>query len=102
MAHCFSCGYSAASLGYLLETLGGMDLLPTETAVLDRPLPNVLFALEDGSEEVDDELGVVSLSDFWQRTFTHSYLQGRGFTYENYDRFPVGTGIIVVCAKASD
>lgn len=24
-------------------------------------------------------------------TFTHPYLQGRGFTYDDYDRFPVGT-----------
>ena len=52
-----------------------MDLLPTETVAFDEPLPNVLFPLEDAEEEVDDELGIVSLPEYWRRTFTHPYLQ---------------------------
>ena len=91
MAHCFSCGRSTTTLGKLLESLGRMDLLPTETVAFDEPLPNVLFPLEDADEEVDDELGIVSLPEYWRRTFTHPYLQSRGFTYDDYDRFPVGT-----------
>ena len=91
MAHCFSCGRSTTTLERLLESLGRMDLLPTETVAFDTPLANVLFPLEDAEEEVDDELGIVSLPDYWRRTFTHPYLQGRGFTYDDYDRFPVGT-----------
>lgn len=91
MAHCFSCGRSTTTLGKLLESLGRMDLLPTETVAFDEPLPNVLFPLEDAEEEVDDELGIVSLPEYWRRTFTHPYLQSRGFTYDDYDRFPVGT-----------
>ena len=73
------------------KSLGRMDLLPTETVAFDEPLPNVLFPLEDAEEEVDDELGIVSLPEYWRRTFTHPYLQSRGFTYDDYDRFPVGT-----------
>ena len=78
MAHCFSCGRSTTTLGKLLENLGRMDLLPTETVAFDEPLPNVLFPLEDAEEEVDDELGIVSLPEYWRRTFTHPYLQSRG------------------------
>lgn len=91
MAHCFSCGYSATTLPRLLETLGRMDLLPAETVSLASSLPNLLFPLEDGADEVDDELGIVGLPDFWRRVFTHPYLQGRGFSYDDYDYFPVGT-----------
>ena len=91
MAHCFSCGRSTTTLGKLLESLGRMDLLPTETVTFDEPLPNVLFPLEGAEDEVDDELGIVSLPEYWRRTFTHPYLQSRGFTYDDYDRFPVGT-----------
>lgn len=91
MAHCFSCGYSANTLSRLLETLGRMDLLPAETVLLASSLPNLLFPLEDGADEVDDELGIVSLPDFWRRVFTHPYLRGRGFSYDDYDYFPVGT-----------
>ncbi len=63
MAHCFSCGRSTTTLGKLLESLGRMDLLPTETVASDEPLPNVLFPLVDLEEEVDDELGIVSLPE---------------------------------------
>lgn len=91
MAHCFSCGYSATTLERLLEALGRMDLMSTETAALEGVLPNLLFPLEEVDEEVDDEVGIVELPDFWRRTFTHPYLQGRGFTYDDYDYFTVGT-----------
>lgn len=91
MAHCFSCGHSTTTLERLLESLGRMDLLPAETASPGAPLTENLFPLEDGGEEVDDELGIVTLPEFWRRTFTHPYLQGRGFTYDDYDAFPVGT-----------
>ena len=91
MAHCFSCGYSAPTLSRLLETLGRMDLLPAETATPGAPLENLLFPLEEAGEEVDDALDIVALPEVWRRTFTHPYLQGRGFTYDDYDRFPVGT-----------
>lgn len=91
MAHCFSCGRSTTTLEKLLESLGRMDLLPTDTASLGTLPENALFPLEDVQDEVDDELGIVSMPDYWRRTFTHPYLQGRGFTYDDYDCFPVGT-----------
>lgn len=55
MAHCFSCGCSTTILERLLENLGRMNLLPTETASLPTPLANVLFPTEEMRVEVDDE-----------------------------------------------
>lgn len=54
-AHCFSCGCSTTILERLLENLGRMNLLPTETASLPTPLANVLFTTEEMRVEVDDE-----------------------------------------------
>ncbi|BBL00342.1 hypothetical protein A3BBH6_05780 [Alistipes onderdonkii subsp. vulgaris] len=91
MAHCFSCGASTHSLERTLEALGRMDLLPTRTASLDGQLEcSLLFPLEQ-VEEVDDELGIVELPEFYRRTFLHPYLKGRGFTADDYEFFPVGT-----------
>lgn len=91
MGHCFSCGRSTLTLDKLLEEIGRPDLMVTPTVDLSAPLePNLLFPL-DVEEEVDDTLGVVELPDFYKRVYTHPYLQGRGFCYDDYDYFEVGT-----------
>lgn len=42
-------------------------------------------------EEIDDWLESVALPDFYKRTFRHPYLQARGFVFDDYEYFPVGT-----------
>lgn len=91
MAHCFSCGSSTQTLNKTLEAIGRPDLMVTPTAELGAALDsNLLFPL-DGEEEIDDTLGIVELPDFWRRTFSHPYLKDRGFTFDDYEFFPVGT-----------
>ena len=91
MSHCFSCGRSNQTLNRLLEEIGRMDLSITPTtnpqAELDTEL---LFPLVEG-EEIDDSLCVVELPDFYKRTFSHPYLKKRGFSFDDYEYFPVGT-----------
>lgn len=87
MAHCFSCGKSTRTLGQLLEAIGRMDLMVTPTADITAPLQ---FVLGVEPEEIDDMLTVTELPDFYKRTFSHPYLKERGFTYDDYDYFPVG------------
>lgn len=91
MSHCFSCGNSTVTLEQLLETINRPDLMVTPTADLSATLDTtMLFPVETG-EEIDDQLGIVELPDFYKRTFSHPYLKGRGFTFDDYDYFPVGT-----------
>ena len=90
MAHCFSCGASTRTLEQLLEALGRMDLMVTPTADLAAPLENLLLVPFEQSE-IDDVLTGVELPDFYKRTFRHPYLHGRGFGFDDYEYFPVGT-----------
>ena len=61
------------------------------TTDLDTRLDtNLLFPLEEG-EEIDDTLDVVELPEFYSRCFTHPYLKSRGFTFDDYEYFQVGT-----------
>ncbi len=91
MSHCFSCGNSTYSLDRLLEVIGRPDLMVSETTNLETKLePNLLFPLSD-EEEIDDELGIVCLPDFYKRCFSNEYLKSRGFIYDDYEYFPCGT-----------
>lgn len=91
MSHCFSCGCSTYTLEALLDFIGRPDLMVAPTADIDARLDtNLLFPLEEG-EEIDDALGVVELPDFHRRCFAHPYLKSRGFTFDDYEYFPVGT-----------
>lgn len=91
MAHCFSCGASTHSLEHALEALGRMERLPTRTTDPETKLNcNLLFPLDAG-EDIDDELGIVELPEFYKRTFLHLYLKGRVFTFDDYELFPMGT-----------
>ena len=91
MSHCFSCGCSTYTLEALLDLLGRQDLMVAPTADLGARLDtNLLFPLEEG-EEIDDTLDVVGLPEFYRRCFTHPYLKARGFTFDDYEYFQVGT-----------
>lgn len=90
MAHCFSCGTSTRTLEQLLEAIGRMDLMVVPTADIDAPLENLLLAPSEPAE-IDDGLAGVELPDFYKRTFRHPYLHGRGFVFDDYEYFPVGT-----------
>lgn len=91
MAHCFSCGNSTQDLNQTLEAIGRPDLIVTKTAELGATLDSsLLFPLTE-QEEIDDLLGIVELPEFYRRTFSHPYLKGRGFTFDDYEFFPVGS-----------
>lgn len=91
MSHCFSCGYSTRSLAQLLEAIGRPDLMLEPTVSLGVPLLNVLRLEIDEGEEIDDEVCLVELPDFYKRTFRNPYLQSRGFCFDDYEYFPVGS-----------
>lgn len=91
MAHCFSCGAATYTLQQLLETIGRMDLCITPVTELDAKLDsNLLFPIVAG-EEIDDTLEHTGLPDFYRRCFLHPYLKSRGFTYDDYEYFEVGS-----------
>lgn len=91
MAHCFSCGNSTNTLEHLLQTIGRPDLMLTSTVDLKAKLEeNLLFPL-DTEDEIDDSLGIVDLPDFYKRCFSNEYLKSRGFVYDDYEYFSVGT-----------
>lgn len=91
MGHCFSCGASTRTLNQTLEAIGRPELMVTPTANLDAGLDTSLLFPLDVQEEIDDSLGIVALPEFYRRTFSHSYLKERGFTFDDYEFFPVGT-----------
>lgn len=88
-SHCFSCGKSYRDVNHLLMQLGRGDLVVTTTAQLETPLENLLFPL-DVVDEIEDDLSVVEMPDFFRRVFIHPYLVGRGFLFDDFDYFPVG------------
>jgi DNA primase len=91
MAHCFSCGVSAQSLNSLLRLINREDLRPTPTANPGAQLdPSLLFPLKT-EMEIDDTLSVIRPPQHYRRCFLHEYLKKRGFTFDDYDCFPVGT-----------
>jgi DNA primase len=91
MSHCFSCGYSTCSLEQLLSAIGRPDLMLTPVADFTAPLGSTLLFPIETDEEIDDSLVIVELPDFYKRCFSHEYLKSRGFIYDDYDYFPVGT-----------
>ena len=90
MAHCFSCGHTTKDVNQLLDDIGRPDLKLIETASFQPLEIPEFFKLEDGNE-IDDELTIVEMPDGWKRCFRNSYLKKRGFVYDDYDYFPVGT-----------
>lgn len=89
MAHCFSCGHTTKTLKQLLKDIGRIDLMPVETADFAPLQVNNFVTLEEN--EIDDELAIVSMPDGWKQCYRNPYLKSRGFTFDDYDYFPVGT-----------
>lgn len=88
MAHCFSCGHSTKTLEKLLEDIGRPDLKPEEITSY-TPLILEQFSLQEN--EIDDELVIVNMPEGWKRCYKNPYLRERGFVYDDYETFPVGT-----------
>lgn len=89
VAHCFSCGHTTKTLEQLLRDIGRSDLIPAKTADFTPLKIDTFVSLEE--DEIDDELAVVEMPDGWKRCYRNPYLKGRGFTFDDYDYFPVGT-----------
>lgn len=91
MAHCFSCGHSTQTLEQLLQEIGRIDLMVSET--FDLTAANHLddFSFMEDEKELDDSLCVVEMPEDYKRTYFNRYLRKRGFTEEDYEHFPVGT-----------
>lgn len=91
MAHCFSCGHSTQTLEQLLQEIGRMDLMVSET--FDLTSANHLddFSFMEDEKELDDNLCIVEMPEDYKRTYFNRYLRKRGFTEEDYEHFPVGT-----------
>lgn len=91
MSNCFSCGLSTRSLEQLLSLIGREDLMIAPGLEINKELDEkILFPLSD-EEEIDDSLGIVGMPDFYKRCFSHPYLKSRGFLFDDYDYFPLGT-----------
>lgn len=90
MSHCFSCQCSTLTLNQLLEVIGRPDLMLYPTTNIEERLENTLFKMEE-AEEINDELKPIELPDFYKRCFCNEYLQSRGFMFDDFEYFPVGT-----------
>lgn len=89
VSHCFSCGKTTKDLNQLLDDIGRPDLKLEETVSFEAlEIPDFL-SLEQN--EIDDELTIIEMPSGWKRCYKNAYLKARGFTYDDYDYFPVGT-----------
>lgn len=91
MSHCFSCGHSTNTLEQLLEAIGRMDLMVTETFDLNSMNNLDDFSFMEEEKELDDSLDVIEMPEGYKRTYFNRYLRKRGFTENDYEYFPVGT-----------
>lgn len=90
MSHCFSCHHTTKDINQLLEDIGRSDLKLEDTADFGQLQTRLNFGIEL-DEEIDDELGIVSMPKGWKRCWKNPYLKSRGFTFDDYEFFPVGT-----------
>ncbi len=89
MAHCFKCGHTTTDVNQLLEDIGRPDLKIEETISFGPLEVPEFFALDEA--EVDDEVQEVDMPDGYKRCYKNRYLKSRGFVYDDYECFPVGT-----------
>lgn len=89
MSHCFSCGHTTKDINQLLDDIGRPDLKIEETASFSPLEVPEFFGVEE--DEIDDELEEVEMPEGYKRCYKNRYLKSRGFEFEDYDYFPVGT-----------
>lgn len=89
MSHCFSCGHTTKDINQLLDDIGRPDLKVEETASFNPLEVPEFFGVEE--DEIDDELEEVEMPEGYKRCYKNRYLKSRGFEFEDYDYFPVGT-----------
>lgn len=89
VSHCFSCGHTTTDINQLLEDIGRPDLKLLDTVSFEPVKIPEFFNVED--DEIDDELAIVEMPEAWKRCYKNPYLRQRGFVYDDYDYFPVGT-----------
>lgn len=89
MSHCFSCGHTTKDINQLLDDIGRSDLKLMETASFEPVKIPEFFKIEE--EEIDDELQIVEMPESWKRCYRNQYLKSRGFVFDDYEYFPVGT-----------
>lgn len=87
-SHCFSCGHSTYDVNRLLDDIGRPDLKIVETADLSGSVGRDLLGTDD---ELDDEVAEVVMPEGYKRTYSHPYLKSRGFVFDDYDKFEVGS-----------
>lgn len=87
MSNCFKCSHKFGSLQKILEHIHREDLLPSDVTI---EKVDMLFNIDDGSDEIDDSLVECELPPRYKRKFFDKYLNRRGFESEDYDYFPVG------------
>lgn len=90
MSHCFSCGHTTKDVNQLLEDIGRPDLKIEDTTTFE-PLETPEMFLVGNEEEIDDTLEEVEMPEGYKRCYKNRYLKSRGFEFDDYDYFPVGT-----------
>lgn len=87
-SNCFSCGKSFRGLEDTLKALGHEELIPKKTVELDDDVDDELHLFED---EIDDSLVEISMPKGYKRTYKHKYFKSRGWLYDDFECFEVGT-----------
>lgn len=80
------CGASG-NIFTLLRHLGKLDQVLEERV---RNLPDKIVKQQKFEDFDDLTLETIALPLGWRRVFSHPYLDERGFTQEDYNRYPVG------------
>lgn len=91
MSHCFSCGKSTTTLEQLLMLIGRMELMVVPKTDLNAKLNETLLFPLETQDDIDDELFIIGMPDYYKRCFDNKYLKSRGFVFDDYEYFPVGT-----------
>lgn len=88
-SNCFKCGHGCKSLAGTLKDLDCEDLIPKD--IVDLETTVVMDELDLFEDEIDDSLCAVGLPEGYKRTYKNSYLKGRGWMFDDYEYFEVGT-----------
>lgn len=87
-SNCFSCGRGFRSLEDTLKALGHEELMPKETVEFEDDDNDELHLFED---EIDDSLIEIAMPKGYKRTYKNQYFRSRGWTFDDFELFEVGT-----------